>query len=80
MDKYALDMSGREKTGVYVQELTQSKETVLRTMEKQFHLGFERIHVCLLGILGIYTMMNWISVLLSLQLKHLQFSIQRDPR
>jgi hypothetical protein len=71
-------MKEREKTGVYLQDLTEFNETVLRTTEKRFHLGFERIQICLFTILGIFTV-NRISALLSLQLKHLQFSIQRDP-
>ncbi|EED14738.1 conserved hypothetical protein [Talaromyces stipitatus ATCC 10500] len=78
MDKWKLDMEEREKTGVHVQDLTAFNETVLRTTEKRFHLGFERIQICLFTILGIFTV-NRISALLSLQFKHLQFSLQRDP-
>lgn len=71
-------MKEREKTGVYVSDLTAFNETVLRTTEKRWHLGFERMQICLFTILGIFTL-NRISALLSLQFKHLQFSIQRDP-
>ncbi|KUL81310.1 hypothetical protein ZTR_09549 [Talaromyces verruculosus] len=78
IDKWNLDMEEREKTGVYVSDLTAFNETVLRTTEKRWHLGFERIQICLFTILGIFTL-NRISALLSLQFKHLQFSIQRDP-
>jgi hypothetical protein len=71
-------MKEREKTGVYMQDLTEFNETVLWTTKKRFYLGFERIQICLFTILGIF-IVNRISALLSLQMKHLQFSIQRDP-
>jgi hypothetical protein len=58
--------------------LTEFNETILRTQEKRFHLGYERIQLCLFTMLGIFTV-NRLSALLSLQFKHLQFSIQKDP-
>lgn len=78
IDKWELDTDEREKTPVYVQDLTEFNETTLRTQEKRFHVGFERIQICLFTMLGIYTV-NRLQALLSLQFKHLQFSIQRDP-
>lgn len=48
-------MDEREKTPVYVQDLTEFNETTLRTQEKRFHVGFERIQICLFTMLGIYT-------------------------
>jgi hypothetical protein len=78
IDKWDLDTDEREKTPVYVQDLTEFNETTLRTQEKRFQVGFERIQICLFTMLGIYTV-NRLQALLSLQFKHLQFSIQRDP-
>lgn len=78
IDKWELDTDEREKTPVYVQDLTEFNETTLRTQEKRFHVGFKRIQICLFTMLGIYTV-NHLQALLSLQFKHLQFSIQRDP-
>ncbi|OXV12009.1 hypothetical protein Egran_00231 [Elaphomyces granulatus] len=59
-------------------DLTEFNETVLQTTERRFHLGFERIQICLFAIIGIFTV-NRIQALLALQPKHLQLSIQRDP-
>ncbi|KAJ5901458.1 hypothetical protein N7495_001986 [Penicillium taxi] len=78
IDKYNLDRLDREKIPVYVQDLTEFNETVLRTSEKRFHYGYERIQICLFTMLGIFTV-NRLSALLALQFKHLQFSIQKDP-
>lgn len=78
VDKFQLDTQERDKTPVYIQDLTEFTETILRTQEKRFYLGYERIQLCIFTMLGIYTV-NRLGALLSLQFKHLQFSIQRDP-
>lgn len=78
IDKFGLNQQERGKEPVYVQDLTELNETILRTQERRFHFGYERIQMCLFSMLGIYTV-NRLSALLSLQLKHLQFSIQKDP-
>ncbi|KAL1873654.1 hypothetical protein Plec18167_006171 [Paecilomyces lecythidis] len=78
VDKWELDQKERDKTPVYVQDLTEFNETVLRTQERRFYLGYERIQLCLFTMLGIYTV-NRLDALLSLQFKHLHFSIQTDP-
>ncbi|KAJ5651633.1 uncharacterized protein N7484_005356 [Penicillium longicatenatum] len=79
IDKWELDQQERGKEPVYVQDLTELNETILRTQERRFHFGYERIQMCLFSMIGIYTV-NRLSALLSLQLKHLQFSIQKDPQ
>ncbi|OJD12083.1 hypothetical protein AJ78_07260 [Emergomyces pasteurianus Ep9510] len=79
IDKFELDDQKRGKEPVYVQDLTQLNETILRTQERRFHFGYERIQMCLFSMLGIFTV-NRLSALLSLQLKHLQFSIRKDPQ
>ncbi|KAJ5611981.1 hypothetical protein N7510_005175 [Penicillium lagena] len=78
IDKYGLNRHERGKEPVYVHDLTEFNETILRTQEKRFHLGYERIQLCLYTMLGIFTV-NRLNALLSLQFKHLQLSIQRDP-
>ncbi|OXV09367.1 hypothetical protein Egran_02871 [Elaphomyces granulatus] len=67
----------RENRGL-CSELHRIQQTILQTTERRLRLGFERIQICLFMILGIFTV-NRIQALLSLQLKHLQLSIQRDP-
>ncbi|KAJ5751309.1 hypothetical protein N7533_008337 [Penicillium manginii] len=79
IDKFELDDQERGKEPVYVQDLTELNETILRTQERRFNFGYERIQMCLFSMLGIFTV-NRLSALLSLQLKHLQFSIQKDPQ
>ncbi|KAJ5804829.1 hypothetical protein N7474_010694 [Penicillium riverlandense] len=78
INKFGLNQQERGKELVYVQDLTELNETILRTQERRFHFGYERIQMCLFSMIGIYTV-NRLSALLSLQLKHLQFSIQKDP-
>ena len=78
IDKFNLDTQEQEKTAVYIHDLTEFTETILQTQEKQFYVGYEWIQLCMFMMLGIYTI-NHLSVLLSLQFKHLQFSIQKDP-
>lgn len=63
---------------MYVQDLTELNETILRTQERRFHFGYERIQLCLFNMLGIYTV-NRLHALLSLQFHHLRFSIQDNP-
>ncbi|KAJ5089841.1 hypothetical protein N7532_008525 [Penicillium argentinense] len=79
IDKFELDEQERGKGPVYVQDLTELNETIFRTQEKRFNFGYEHIQMCLFSMLGIFTV-NRLSALLSLQLKHLQFSIQKDPQ
>ncbi|KAJ6126308.1 hypothetical protein N7523_001920 [Penicillium sp. IBT 18751x] len=78
VDKFGLDKAERGKEPVYVQDLTEFNETIIRTQEKRFHFGYERIQLCMFTMLAIFTV-NRLSALLSLQFKHLQFSIQKDP-
>ena len=78
IDKFNLDIQKWEKTAVYIHDLTEFMETILQTQEKQFYVGYEWIQLCMFTMLGIYTV-NHLSALLSLQFKHLQFSIQKDP-
>lgn len=59
--------------------MTPFNETILSTQEKRFDLGFQRIQVCLFNTLGLFTLHRK-GALLGLQFKHLQVSLQKDPR
>lgn len=48
IDKFDLDQQERGKEPVYVQDLTELNETTLRTQERRFHSGNERIQLSLL--------------------------------
>jgi hypothetical protein len=53
-------------------------ETILRTREKRFYLGLQRITLCLYTMMGLFTV-NRKSALLNLQYKHLLVTLQRNP-
>lgn len=74
-----LDTQTRKKTPVYIEDITPFNETILAMQQKRFDLGFQRIQVCLLNTLGLF-ILHWKSALLALWFKHLQVSVQRDPR
>ncbi|CAG8182071.1 unnamed protein product [Penicillium nalgiovense] len=78
IDKFDLDTQERGKELVYVQDLTELNETILRTQERRFHFGYERIQLCLFNMLGIYTV-NRLHAPLSLQFHHLRYCIQDNP-
>jgi hypothetical protein len=65
-----------EKTPVYFQDLAPFNETILRTQGKRCYVGYERIQLC--PFLCSASTVNRLSALLSLQFKHLRFSIQKD--
>ncbi|CAG8198775.1 unnamed protein product [Penicillium nalgiovense] len=79
VQEFGLDTQPRKKTPVYIEDIGPFNETILSTQEKKFHLGFQRIQVCLFNSLGIFTLHRK-SALLSLQFKDLQISLQKDPR
>lgn len=77
--EFGLDTQPGRKTPVYIEDIGPFNETILSTQEKKFHLGFQRIQVCLFNSLGIFTVHRR-SALLSLQFKDLIISLQKDPR
>ncbi|KAJ5117911.1 uncharacterized protein N7443_001745 [Penicillium atrosanguineum] len=79
VQEFGLDTQPGRKTPVYIEDIGPFNETILSTQEKKFHLGFQRIQVCLFNSLGIFTVHRK-SALLSLQFKDLQISLQKDPR
>ncbi|PYH95099.1 C2H2 finger domain protein [Aspergillus ellipticus CBS 707.79] len=79
IDKYSLDTQPRENVPVYIEDMVPFNETILRTREKRFHLGFQRILLCLYITLGLFTI-NRKNAILHLQFKHLQISLQKDPQ
>ena len=64
---------------MYIEDLVPLQETVLRTREKQFWLGLQRIQQCLYNLMACF-MVNRIDAMRNLQYKHLQCSLQRDPK
>lgn len=79
VQEFGLDTQPGRKTPVYIEDIGPFNETILSTQEKKFHLGFQRIQVCLFNSLGIFTVHRR-SALLSLQFKDLVISLQKDPR
>jgi hypothetical protein len=53
-------------------------ETILQTREKRFHLGLQRIILCLYAMVGMFTV-NRKGAILNLQYKHLLVTLQRNP-
>ncbi|PTU18379.1 hypothetical protein P175DRAFT_0560274 [Aspergillus ochraceoroseus IBT 24754] len=78
IDKHGLDKQPRENVPVYIEDMVPLNETILQTREKRFHLGFQRISLCLYNVIGLFTV-NRKHAVLSLQFKHLQITLQRDP-
>jgi hypothetical protein len=79
IDKHGLNTQPRANTPVYIEDMVPFNETILQTTEKRFHLGFQRISLCLYNTIGLFTV-NRKQAMLHLQFKHLQLSLQRDPR
>ncbi|KAJ6036024.1 hypothetical protein N7540_000303 [Penicillium herquei] len=73
-----LDKQPRANVPVYIEDMIPFNETILQTREKRFHLGFQRIVLCLYNTIGLFTI-NRKQAMLDLQFKHLQLSLQRDP-
>ncbi|KAJ5871101.1 uncharacterized protein N7529_003454 [Penicillium soppii] len=74
-----LDTKEKEKTPMYIEDLVPLQETVLRTTEKRFHIGLQRMQQCLYNLMACFTV-NRINTMRMLQYKHLLCSIQRDPK
>ncbi|KAJ5749419.1 hypothetical protein N7533_006447 [Penicillium manginii] len=78
VDKRGLDKQPRANVPVYIEDMIPFNETILQTREKRFHLGFQRIILCLYNTIGLFTI-NRKQAMLDLQFKHLQISLQQDP-
>ncbi|KAJ5589616.1 hypothetical protein N7537_012294 [Penicillium hordei] len=78
VDKRGLDRQPRVNVPVYIEDMIPFNETILQTREKRFHLGFQRIILCLYNTIGLFTI-NRKQAMLDLQFKHLQISLQQDP-
>ncbi|EDN02645.1 predicted protein [Histoplasma mississippiense (nom. inval.)] len=77
-DKHSLDNQPRENIPVYIEDMVPFNQTILRTREKRFHLGLQRLLLCFYNMLGLFTV-NRESAILNLQYKDLLLSMQRDP-
>jgi hypothetical protein len=78
IDKRGLDKQPRANTPVYIEDMVPFNETILQTREKRFHLGLQRIILCLYNTIGLFTV-NRKQAMLHLQFKHLHITLQRDP-
>ena len=78
VDKHGLDKQPRANIPVYIEDMVPFNETILQTWEKRFHLGFQRILLCLYNTIGLFTI-NQKQAILDLQFRHLQVSLQQDP-
>ncbi|KAE8130760.1 hypothetical protein BDV38DRAFT_291355 [Aspergillus pseudotamarii] len=76
--EYELDTDEKEKTPMFIEDVVPLQETTLRTMEKRFDLGLQRMQQCLYPLMACFTV-NRINAMRRLQYQHLQCSIQRDP-
>jgi hypothetical protein len=54
-------------------------KTILTTQKKRFYLGIQRIMLCLTLMLGLFTTSQR-QAILKLQYKHLQITLQKNPR
>ncbi|EER44432.1 C2H2 finger domain-containing protein [Histoplasma capsulatum H143] len=77
-DKHGLDNQPRENIPVYIEDMVPFNQTILRTREKRFHLGLQRLLLCFYNMLGLFTV-NRESAILNLRYKDLLLSVQRDP-
>ncbi|OQE09712.1 hypothetical protein PENFLA_c100G09029 [Penicillium flavigenum] len=55
VQEFGLDTQPGKKTPVYIEDTAPFNETILSTQERKFHLGFQRIQVCLFNSLGLFT-------------------------
>ncbi|EDN08221.1 predicted protein [Histoplasma mississippiense (nom. inval.)] len=76
--KHGLDTQEKEKDPAYIEDTATLQKTVLRTQEKRFWLGLQRMQICLYNLLGLFTL-NRKSAILNLRFKDLRVSLQRDP-
>ncbi|EDN10985.1 predicted protein [Histoplasma mississippiense (nom. inval.)] len=76
--KHGLDTQEKEKDPAYVEDTSTLQKTALRTQEKRFWLGLQRMQICLYNLLGLFTL-NRKSAILNLRFKDLRVSLQRDP-
>ncbi|EED24131.1 conserved hypothetical protein [Talaromyces stipitatus ATCC 10500] len=76
--EFKLRTQRRKNDPVYIKDTIPFNKTVLRTREKQFYLGIQRIMLCLALMLGLFTAGRKTAIL-RLQYKHLRLSLQRNP-
>ncbi|EED20923.1 C2H2 finger domain protein, putative [Talaromyces stipitatus ATCC 10500] len=76
--EFNLRTQPRKNDPVYIEDMIPFNETILRTREKRFYLGIQRIMLCLALMLGLFTASRKTAIL-KLQYKHLRLSLQRNP-
>ncbi|KAK4862951.1 hypothetical protein LT330_010695 [Penicillium expansum] len=76
---HKLSCKGREKSTMYVEDLTMVVETVISTTKKKFGHGRHRIALCLfLQLAGLTA--NRPQAILNLMYRHIRVSLLRDPQ
>jgi hypothetical protein len=58
--EHDLDTDGKEQIPMFIEDVVPLTETTLRTMEKQFDLGLQRMQQCLYPLMACFTV-NWIN-------------------
>ncbi|CAG8036080.1 unnamed protein product [Penicillium olsonii] len=77
--KHKLSWKGREKSTMFVEDLTMVVETAISTTKKKFGHGRHRIELCLfLQLAGLTA--NRPQAVLSLRYRHIGVSLLRDPQ
>ncbi|KAJ5248104.1 hypothetical protein N7524_012064 [Penicillium chrysogenum] len=77
--KHKLSRKGREKSTMFVEDLTMVVETAISTTKKKFGHGRHRIELCLfLQLAGLTA--NRPQAVLSLRYRHIGVSLLRDPQ
>ncbi|CEO59611.1 hypothetical protein PMG11_04283 [Penicillium brasilianum] len=77
--KHKLSWKGREKSTMFVEDLTMVVETAISTTKKKFGHGRHRIELCLfLQLAGLTA--NRPGAVLSLRYRHIRVSLLRDPQ
>ncbi|KAH8691891.1 putative C2H2 finger domain protein [Talaromyces proteolyticus] len=68
----------RDNIPLYIEDVIPFNETIITTRKKRFHLGIQRIMLCLLLMLGLFTA-NRKRAMMRLQYKHILITMQRNP-
>ena len=77
--KHKLFSKGREKSTMFVEDLTMVVETAISTAAKKFGHGRHRIELCLfLQLAGLTA--NRPQAVLDLRYRHIRVSLLRDPQ
>lgn len=74
----AMKTQPRDNVPLYIEDMVPFNETIITTRQKRFHLGIQRIMLCLLLMLGLFTASRK-RAMMKLQYKHIMITMQRNP-